>query len=172
VDAAERGADIRTGARCVRADPGEVWRLAVIDRGHRQVFTARALANATGAWTGLVTETVLRQPVPPTSAVQISQIVVPRFFDADAVYVFQNSDQRLIFASPYERDFTLVGSVSRAFTGDPAVVAITAAEIPFLVDAPNRYFRENLHPADVVRTISGVNLTPGRGRASRDGSVA
>src|SRR5580704_4368780 len=158
VDAAERGADIRTGARCVRADRGEVWRLAVIDRGHRQIFTARALANATGAWTGLVAETILRQPVPQTSAVQISQIVVPRFFDADSVYAFENSDKRLIFASPYERDFALVGSISRAFTGDPAIVAMAAAEVSYLCDAANRYFRENLHPADVVRTISGVNL--------------
>lgn len=172
VDAAERGAVIRTGARCVRADRGEVWRLAVIDRGHRQIVTARALANATGAWTGLVAETILRQPVPQTSAVQISQIVVPRFFDADSVYVFENSDKRLIFASPYERDFALIGSISRAFTGDPAIVAMTAAEVAYLCDAANRYFRENLHPADVVRTISGVNLAPRRGGVSRDGSMA
>jgi glycerol-3-phosphate dehydrogenase len=173
LDAAERGAVIRTGARCVRADRGEIWRLAVIDRGHRQIFTSRALANATGAWTGLVNETILRQPVPQTAAVQISQIVVPRFFDANSVYVFQNSDKRLIFTSPYERDFALVGSISRAFTGDPAIVAMTAAEVSYLCDAANRYFRETLHPADVVRTISGVNLVPGRaGRlTSRDGSV-
>src|SRR6202022_4137317 len=51
VDAAERGADIRTGARCVRADRPEIWRLGVIDRGHRQVITARSLANTSGAWT-------------------------------------------------------------------------------------------------------------------------
>lgn len=174
VDAAERGAVIRTGARCVRADRGEVWRLAVIDRGHRQIVTSRALANASGAWTGLVAETILRLPVPQTSAVQISQIVVPRFFDADSVYVFQNSDKRLIFASPYQRDFALVGSVSRAFTGDPAIVAMTATEVSYLCEAANRYFRENLHPADVVRTISGVNLVPGRSGkgTSRDGSLA
>src|SRR4051794_26462427 len=60
VDAAERGAAIRTGARCVRADRLDIWRLVAIDRGHRQVITARALANATGAWTALVAETVLR----------------------------------------------------------------------------------------------------------------
>src|SRR5258708_2141745 len=41
IDAAERGADIRTGARCVRADRRESWRLAAIDRGHRRVITAR-----------------------------------------------------------------------------------------------------------------------------------
>src|SRR5215475_10775429 len=62
LDAAERGAVIRTGARCVRADRTEFWRLAVVDRGHRQVITARSLANATGAWTSTVAEIVLRQP--------------------------------------------------------------------------------------------------------------
>ena len=58
LDAAARGAAIRTGARCVRADRLDTWRLATIDRGHRQVITARALVNATGAWTASVAETV------------------------------------------------------------------------------------------------------------------
>src|SRR5712672_1905905 len=88
VDAAERGADIRTGARCVRADRQEVWRLAVIDRGHRQVITARALANATGAWTASVAATVLRMPPPNLGTIQRGQIIVPRLFDTDHVYVF------------------------------------------------------------------------------------
>src|SRR5260370_11919230 len=75
VDAAERGAVIRTGARCVRADRLEVWRLAVIDRGHRQVITARALANATRAWTASGAETVLRVPPPRVGTAQITQII-------------------------------------------------------------------------------------------------
>src|SRR5437764_5424220 len=57
LDAAERGAAIRTGARCIRAEQREVWRLVVIDRGRRTVITARALANATGAWTASVADT-------------------------------------------------------------------------------------------------------------------
>src|ERR1700682_3726573 len=61
VDAAARGAAIRTGARCTRAERGEFWRLATIDRGHRHVIQARALVHAPGAWTASVTETVLRQ---------------------------------------------------------------------------------------------------------------
>ncbi|MGY3456275.1 glycerol-3-phosphate dehydrogenase [Bradyrhizobium sp. LM3.4] len=92
LDAAERGAAIRTGARCVRADRTDTWRLAVVDRGHRRTITARALANATGGWTSIVAETVLRQPQPAMAAMQMSQIVVPRLFDSDNVYVFQNSD--------------------------------------------------------------------------------
>ena len=124
VDAAARGAVIRTGARCTRAERGETWRLVTIDRGHRQVVTARALVNATGAWTATVAETVLRQPPPKLATMQMSQIVVRRLFDTENVYVFQNSDRRLIFASPDERDFTLIGTVGHAFKGDPAIVAM------------------------------------------------
>src|SRR5712671_8249226 len=86
VDAAARGAVIRTGARCTRAERGEAWRLVTIDRGHRQVVTARAVVNATGAWTASVAETVLRQPPPQLGLAQMSQIVVPRLFDSDNVY--------------------------------------------------------------------------------------
>src|SRR5258708_39098792 len=101
VDAAERGAVIRTGARCVRADRLDIWRLVTINRGHRQIVTARALANATGAWTASVAETVLRVPPPNVGTLQIGQIIVRRLFDTDNVYVFQNIHRRLLFASPY-----------------------------------------------------------------------
>jgi glycerol-3-phosphate dehydrogenase len=174
VDAAERGAVIRTGARCVRADRLDVWRLAVIDRGHRQVITARALANATGAWTASVAETILRLPPPPgVGAVQISQIIVRRLFETDNVYVFQNTDRRLIFASPYERDFTLISAVGHTFKGGPAVVSMAAADIAYLCDAANRYFRERVEPSDVIRTVSGANMgvDPASQRAARDGAM-
>jgi glycerol-3-phosphate dehydrogenase len=173
VDAAERGADIRTGARCVRADRADVWRLAAIDRGHRRVITARALANASGAWAASVAETILRMPPPRAATAQMSQIVVRRLFDTDNVYVFQNIDRRLIFASPYERDFTLIGTVGHAFKGDPAAVAMAAADVTYLCDAANRYFRERVDPSDVIRTISGVNLAydPSGRRAARDGAT-
>src|ERR1700681_1445652 len=172
VDAAERGAEIRTGARCVRADRLDVWRLATIDRGHRHVITARALVNATGAWTASVTETVLRQPPLSLGLLQMSQSVVRRLFDGDNVYVFQNADRRLIFASPYERDFTLIGAVGHAFKGDPAAVSMAASDVGYLCDAANRYFRERVEPADVVRTVSGANMAMGPADGIRDGSMA
>jgi glycerol-3-phosphate dehydrogenase len=173
VDAAERGAVIRTGARCVRADRLDTWRLVAIDRGHRQVITARALANAAGAWTASVAETVLRVPSPRVGSSQMSQIIVRRLFDTDSVYVFQNSDRRLIFASPYERDFTLIGTVGRAFKGDPAIVSMPAGDVAYLCDAANRYFRERVEPSDVIRTVSGANavMDPQSKRAARDGSM-
>jgi glycerol-3-phosphate dehydrogenase len=170
VDAAARGAEIRTGARCVRADRTDIWRLATVDRGHRRVITTRALAVATGAWTLMVTETVLRLPVPRAAATQISQIIVRRLFETDNVYVFQNSDRRLIFASPYERDFTLIGTVTHTFKGDPAIVAMDASDVAYLCEAANRYFRERVEPADVIRTVSGANLV--LQPTGKDGSLA
>jgi glycerol-3-phosphate dehydrogenase len=177
VDAAARGAAIRTGARCTRAERGETWRLVTIDRGHRQVVTARALVNATGAWTAIVAETVLRQPPLHATArlgtMQMSQIIVRRLFDTDHVYVFQNSDRRLIFASPYEREFTLIGIVGHAFRGDPAIVTMAATDVAYLCDAANRYFRERIELVDVVRTVSGANMVtnPAGNRAAWDGAV-
>jgi glycerol-3-phosphate dehydrogenase len=173
LDATERGAVIRTGARCVRADRLEFWRLAVIDRGRRHVITARALANASGAWIATVGETVLRMPPRNLGVAQMSQIVVRRLFDTDNVYVFQNVDGRLIFASPYGPDFTLVGTVGHAFRGDPAAVSMASRDVAYLCDAANRYFRERIEPVDVVRTVSGANtaIDPPARRAARDGTM-
>src|SRR6201996_7758491 len=173
LDAAERGADIRTGARCVRADRNDIWRLAVIDRGHRRVITTRGLVNASGAWTGSVAETVLRVPPPRTTVVKLGQIIVRRLFDTDNVYVLQNSDRRLVFASPYQRDFTMIGTVARGFKGDPAAVSMAADEVAYLCDAANRYFRERINASDVIRSVAGVNLVTGRPgkRFAREGTV-
>ena len=160
LDAAERGAVIRTGARCVRAERDDIWRLVVIDRGHRRIVTTRALANTAGAWVPAVAETILRLPPPRVNAMQAGQIIVRRLFETDNVYVFQNTDGALIFASPFEHDFTLVGTVVRAFKGDPAIVAMAASDVTYLCDAINRYIREPLHSSDVIRTVSGVTMEP------------
>jgi glycerol-3-phosphate dehydrogenase len=173
MDAAERGAVIRTGARCVRADRLDIWRLAVVDRGHRQVITARSLANAAGALAAIVAETVLRTPPPRAIPIKIGQIIVRRLFETDNVYVLQNSDRRLIFASPYQRDFTLIGTAARPFKGDPAAVSMAADEVAYLCNAANRYFRERIDASDVVRWVAGVNLVAGGSgrRNAREGTV-
>jgi glycerol-3-phosphate dehydrogenase len=79
----------------------------------------------------------------------------------------------LIFASTYQRDFTLIGTVRQAFKGDPAIVAMPAHDVAYLCDAANRYFREQIDPSDVFRTISGANavLEPAARSAGRDGAM-
>jgi glycerol-3-phosphate dehydrogenase len=156
VDAAERGASIRTGARCVRADREEEWRLGVIDRGHRRTVTARALVNATGAWVNRTADIVLRRAAPRARPLRESRIIVRRPFDHDAIYVLRHTDDRLIFVSPYAQDFAVVGMIDAEYAGDPALASPTAGEIAYLCNAANRYFREQFAPTDVVRAICTV----------------
>jgi len=159
VDAAARGAAIRTGARCVWADRSTEWKLTVVNRGRRETVTARALVNASGAWTRAVAETVLHLPAVQASLVKVSQIVVKRMCDGDDVYVLQNDDRRMIYAIPYHGDFTLIGASERRFAGDPAGLSAGADDIAYLCTAASRYFRERIEPADVLHVMAGAHVT-------------
>lgn len=157
VDAAERGALIRTRTRCVRAERGDTWRLILNARGVREVVTARALVNAAGAWVGTVAEMVLRHK--PSGRVRLdkgSHIVVPRLYDHDRAYILQAPDGRVVFAIPFQRDFTLIGTTDQSFSGDPAIVVPTEAEIDYLCSVVGTYFRATIVTADVVWAYAGV----------------
>ncbi len=157
VDAAGRGAAIRTRTRCVRAERGDLWRLALDMRGQVDMLTARVLVNAAGAWVETVTGSVLQQKVAPHLRLDKgSHIVVRRIYDHDRAYIFQAVDCRVVFAIPFERDFTLIGTTDELFTGDPAAVAPAADEITYLCGVVNEYFRASIGPADVVWAFAGV----------------
>jgi glycerol-3-phosphate dehydrogenase len=157
VDAADRGALIRTRTRCVRAERSDVWQIVLEVRGRRDVANARALVNATGPWAGIFNETVLHQPpLAQLRLVQGSHIVVRRLFDHDRGYIFQTVDGRVVFALPFERNFTLVGTTDQAFSGDPGSIAPTAEEVSYLCDVVNDHFRAAISPVDVVWSFAGV----------------
>ena len=158
VDAAERGATIRTRARCARAERQDrLWRLVLNVRGHREEVTARVLVNASGPWITQVAELVLRLPTPArVRLVKGSHIVVPRLFAHDDAYIFQNADGRIVFAIPYQRDFTLIGTTDHDFRGEPGAVAAEAPEIIYLCRAASEYFRDEVRPERVVWAFAGV----------------
>ena len=157
LDAAERGAEIRTRTRCVRAERGDVWRLILNARGERDVVTARVLVNAAGAWVETVAETVLQQAPPRRLRLDKgSHIVVRRLYDHDRAYILQAADGRVVFAIPFQQDYTLIGTTDRSFTGDPAAVAPSREEIDYLCGVINEYFRAAIGSADVVWAYAGV----------------
>ena len=80
----------------------------------------------------------------------------PQALCASRCYIFQNIDKRIIFAIPYEGDFTLIGTTEGDYVGDPGEVTTTAEDVDYLCQAANRYFSMPITPADVVWTYSGV----------------
>jgi glycerol-3-phosphate dehydrogenase len=158
--AAELGATILPRRRCVSAvRQGALWDIVLEDEqtGETTAFQARALVNAAGPWIGEVAQTVLRQNKrTPIRLVQGSHIVVPKLYDHDGCYIFQNSDNRIFFVIPYERDFTLIGTTDQDYKGDPAFVHASADEVAYLCRSASAYLRVPVTPEQVVWTYSGV----------------
>jgi glycerol-3-phosphate dehydrogenase len=82
--------------------------------------------------------------------------VIRKKFDDPRAFFFQNKDGRIIFAIPYEEDFTLIGTTDRDYDGDPHEARISEAEIDYLCAAAREYFAEPVRRADIVWTYSGV----------------
>ena len=157
LDAAERGAVIRTRTRCVRAERQGEWKLVLETRGRREEVSARVLVNAAGPWIGEVADTVIRQPLPaPVRLVKGSHIVVPRRFTHDFGYLFQAADGRVVFALPFAQDYTLIGTTDENFVGDLNSPAPDAAEILYLCKVVNDYFLDQVTPDELVWSFAGV----------------
>ncbi len=159
VDAAARGATILTRCRCERVErTPEGWRATLQPAGAAPVqVQARALVNAAGPWTGeFLRDRAQVQSARSLRLVKGSHIVVKKLFDHDHAYIFQNPDKRIIFAIPYEGDFTLIGTTDVEIDGAPDSARIDAGEINYLCEQASRYFTRPVLPADVVWSYSGV----------------
>ena len=157
MDAAERGAVIRTRTRCVRAERSDIWQLVLEVRGRRDLASARALVNATGPWVGIFNQTILHRSASTKLRLdQGSHIVVRRLFEHDRGYILQTVDGRIVFALPFEQNFTLIGTTDQSFSGDPGRVAPAAEEVSYLCSVVNDHFRTTVTPADVIWSFAGV----------------
>jgi glycerol-3-phosphate dehydrogenase len=159
-DAADRGATILPQARCVHAQQEtDRWLLTVenVQSGKQSILPARALVNASGPWVSDVQRKVLGKTVAArVRLVKGSHIVVDRLFDTHQSYIFQNSDDRICFAIPYEEDFTLIGTTDEDYEGDPAKASISDRETDYLLGAVNEYLRVPVHKDAIRWTYSGV----------------
>ena len=158
-DAAERGARILIRTACIGAtrDDGHWLCELQSEDGSCTQVRARALVNAAGPWVeSLIKETLSLSTGKSIRLVKGSHIVVKKLFDHPYAYIFQNPDKRIIFAIPYEQDFTLIGTTDVEYRGDPAKVAIDDQEVAYLCQMGNRYFQTQIGPEDVLSTYSGV----------------
>jgi glycerol-3-phosphate dehydrogenase len=158
MDAASRGATILTHTACVRAQrKNSRWHVRLRDDDGEREVRASAVVNAAGPWARTLFDGVIDMKVShDLRLIKGSHIVVPRLFRHDYAYILQQPDGRIVFAIPYESDYTLVGTTDVDFTGDPATAQASEEEITYLCNAVNHYFVNKLRPEDVIWTYSGV----------------
>jgi len=169
-DAADKGAVIRTRTEVTSATHEQnEWCLNLMDTwsGERSTVRARTLVNATGPWIGgTLSDRIATTSQSSARLVKGSHIVVPRLFDHDRAYIFQNPDQRIVFAIPYETDFTLIGTTDIDYNGRPEDAKIDDGETQYLCDSVNEYFLKCLKPQDVVWSYCGIRPLYDNGKAA------
>lgn len=158
MDAKARGAEVLTRTECVALERGaDRWRVGLRDAGGERLVEAKAVVNAAGPWVDTIARRALGTGTKAhLRLVKGSHIVVPRTFPGDQAYILQQPDGRIVFAIPYERDFTLIGTTDEAFTGNPDNVAISDAEVEYLVAAVGRSFKSGVTRDEIVWSYAGV----------------
>ncbi len=157
-DAAQRGAQINTRTRVVSATrTGDLWQITTENAEGQTIHTARALVNAGGPWVEDVIRNVAR--INSSEGVRLvrgSHIVTRKLYDHDRCYFFQGTDGRIIFAIPYEQDFTLIGTTDKDHQSAPGQATCTDEERDYLLAFASQYFAKPVTRDDVVWTYSGV----------------
>jgi glycerol-3-phosphate dehydrogenase len=159
-DAEARGARIRTRTRVQSAERvGDLWQVTLRDQetGAVEMVQARALVNAAGPWVKDVISGTLRlNSAEGVRLVRGSHIVTRRLFNHDKCYFFQGTDGRIIFAIPYEGEFTLIGTTDAEHGQADTRPECTPEEAEYLCRFASEYFKTPVTRADIVWTYSGV----------------
>lgn len=159
-DAENRGAKIMVRTKVtstIRHDGHWVVQLRDQDSGAETTIRAKMLVNAAGPWVGEVIQQKVR--LNSTEGVRLvrgSHIVTKRLFEHDKAYFLQGTDGRIIFAIPYETDFTLIGTTEAQHHDADIEPVCTDEERDYLLEFANRYFKQDISVDDVISTYSGV----------------
>ncbi|MEM8571303.1 MAG: glycerol-3-phosphate dehydrogenase [Pseudomonadota bacterium] len=158
--AEEKGAEILTRTKVVSArSDGDVWTVVLEDTetGATEERRAKMLVNAGGPWVA----DIIRAKVGHNSGENVrlvrgSHIVTRKLFDHGKCYFFQGTDGRIIFAIPYETDFTLIGTTDHEHEDPSQPPVCTDGERDYLLKFASQYFAEPITKDDVVWSYSGV----------------
>ena len=154
MDAHLRGATIHPRTKVLSARPdGKTWHVETT----AGAFKSRALINAAGPWVSeVLNHTIGRNTQSSVRLIKGSHIITKRLYPERHAYILQNPDKRIVFVIPYEDDFSLIGTTDIPHESILEKPQATEAEIQYLCDSVNRYFKSPITPEDTIWTYSGV----------------
>ena len=163
MDAAQRGATVLTRTELVEARREDMhWAAKVGDRTIR----ARALVNAAGPWVAELFERLTgAQATRRIQLVKGSHIVLPRLYPGACAFILQNPDKRVVFAIPFEGEFTLVGTTEVGCDAPADRPEISEEEVGYLLETVGRYFTRLVSRDDIAWTYSGLRALVDDGSA-------
>lgn len=124
--------------------------------GQTRLLYSKALVNACGPWLNDVAEKIEHHPSKRISLIKGSHLISRKIYDGDHAYIFQTNDGRIVFAIPYQGQFTLIGTTDVIHHGSPDNIKTDDAEISYLLDVINSYFNKTISSCDIVKTYAGV----------------
>jgi glycerol-3-phosphate dehydrogenase len=151
----DKGATILSHTKCMSLNyRSTIWHIET----DTQQFTAQYIVNASGPWVrSFLDQSHLgTNATPNVKLIKGSHIIVPKLFDGDHAYILQQPDKRIVFAIPYENDFTLIGTTEENYTGDPYQAEISNNELNYLLDIVQNNFETLINVEDIISTYSGV----------------
>jgi glycerol-3-phosphate dehydrogenase len=159
--AEEKGAQIATRMRCTELHADESgWTVSLHDllNNEKTKIRSKVVVNAAGPWVRQLLDDnhISDIETPSVRLVQGSHLIVPKLYEGAHAYILQQPDGRIVFAIPYEQDYTLIGTTETVYKGDPLKAQITAQEIDYLLSAASLSFKRPLTMANIIRTYSGV----------------
>jgi glycerol-3-phosphate dehydrogenase len=158
VDAKAKGADVYTRTEVKTLSMKDGLYHADIQRvGKTETIRAKGVVNAAGPWV----EEILGKIESGKNdnnirLVKGSHIVTKKLYEGDHAYIFQNADDRIIFAIPYEKNFTLIGTTDVPHKTGPEPVKISSEEVDYLCECASEYFEHDISKDDVVWSYSGI----------------
>ena len=183
MDANKNGAKIMTNTKVIKIINNDYsWKIIAENKDQRSTkkieLTSKVLVNASGPWANDLVSKInkTKENHKYVRLIKGSHIIVPKLYDHNKAYIFQNSDGRVIFTIPFEKEFSLIGTTDIPFEGNPLEAKISLEEINYLCESVSRYFKNRVSPEDVIWNYSGVRslFDDGRKKAkdvTRDYSI-
>jgi len=159
LSAKKQGANILTYTEFLSATrENNEWKIKLQNKHNNEIniIYASFLINVAGPWVKAVQSNIQSAQPIEIEWVQGSHIIVPKLYEGNFAYILQNEDQRIVFAIPFQDQFTLIGTTDIIFKNDLNHIVPSSDEILYLCDLINHYFKKKITPSDVVWHYSGV----------------